>query len=271
MNKALRALLVSLVGVICALPGAVLAEDAKVTPDMEALIRRLEESGALDAAIDRGIERHIRRQMEARQKLEEEQKRVKAEAARNARPVDRRRDRMSGMPEADVTLIVYTDLECPFCKRFDGVPEQAIAKFEGKANLAFRHFPLEFHGETAKRASYYAECVGRQAGSKGFFVFVSEWFRLTTSNGKGLEGGDAQIRGIAKSAGANDLAALELCARDPAVAKLIQDDIADGVRSGIAGTPGLIVRNNRTGASIPIMGGVPVQQIEQMIERALGG
>jgi len=242
---------------------------AKAPSEIDSLIKHMEESGALDAAIDRGIQRYVQRQAEAQRKQQEEQQRQQADAARNARTVDINRDRVFGNPQAEVSVIVYTDLECPFCKRFAGTPEQAIAKFDGKANVVFRHYPLDFHGEIAKRSAYYAECVGRQAGSKAFFAFANDWFKLTNSNGKGLERGDAQIREIAQSAGVKDLGALDVCARDPAVAQLVRNDIADGTRSGITGTPGVIVRNNKTGASLSIVGAVPAETLEQGIQKAL--
>ena len=252
-------------------PLAALAADKKpkASPEVESLIKRMEESGALDAAIDRGIKRHIEREVQARQKQQEDVARSQAEAVRNARQVDINRDRVFGNLQAEVSVIVYTDLECPFCKRFAGTPEQAIAKFDGKANMVFRHYPLDFHGVNAKRGAYYAECVGRQAGSDAFFAFANEWFKLTVSNGKGLERGDAQIREIAASVGAKNLAALDTCAKDPAVAQLVQDDMTDGTRGGITGTPGVIVRNNRTGLSLSIVGAVPVETLEKGIQQAL--
>lgn len=252
-------------------PLAVLAADrsANAPSDLDSLIKRLEESGALDAAIDRGIQRQLERQAEAQRKQEEEEQLKQAEASKNARTVDIKRDRVYGNPQAEVSVIVYTDLECPYCKRFAGTPEQAIAKFDGKANVVLRHYPLDFHGEIAKLGAYYAECVGRQAGSSAFFAFANDWFRLTNSNGKGLERGDTQIREIAQSAGANDVATLETCARDPAIARLIQDDMADGTRSGITGTPGTIIRNNMTGLSLSIVGAVPAETLEQGIRKAL--
>jgi protein-disulfide isomerase len=243
--------------------------NTKAPSEIDSLIKRMEESGALDAAIDRGVQRYVQRQNEAQQKQQEEQQRRQAEAAKNARTVDIKRDRVFGNPQAEVSLIVYTDLECPFCKRFAGTPEQAITKFNGKANVVFRHDPLDFHGEIAKRGAYYAECVGRQAGSTAFFAFANDWFKLTNSNGKGLERGDVQIREIAQSAGVKDLAALDACVRDPAVAQFVQDDIVDGARSGITGTPGVIVRNNKTGLSVLIVGAVPAETLEQGIQKAL--
>jgi protein-disulfide isomerase len=248
-----------------------LAADGKTEApsEVDSLIKRMEESGALDAAIDRGIQRFIQRQAEAQRTQQVEQQRRQSDAAKNARKVDIDRDRVFGNPQAEVSLIVYNDLECPFCKRFVGTPEQAIAKFDGKANVVFRHFPLDFHGENAKRGAYDAECVGRQAGSKAFFAFANEWLKLTNSNGKGLERGDVQIREIAQSAGVKDLEALDACARDSAVAQIVRDDIADGTRSGINGTPSVIVRNNSTGLSSSIVGAVPAETLEQGIQKAL--
>ncbi len=261
---------VMVLAMACA-PAAGFGADQKTkTPsDIDSLIKRMEDSGALDAAIDRGIQRFIQRQKEAQQKQNDEQQRGQAEAAKNARKVDLKRDRIFGNQQAEVSVIVYDDLECPFCKRFAGTPERAIAKFNGKANVVFRHFPLEFHGEAAKRGAYYAECVGRQAGSKAFFAFADDWLKHTNSNGKGLDRGDAQIRELAQSAGAKDVAALDACARDPAVAQIVRDDIADGERSGITGTPGVVVRNNKTGLSLAIIGAVPSETLERGIQKAL--
>ncbi|MBE0627067.1 MAG: thioredoxin domain-containing protein [Burkholderiales bacterium] len=242
---------------------------AQDSAQIEALIKRLEDSGALDAAVDRGIQRQIQRQQEAQREQRQEQQRARTEAAKNARKVDSQRDRIFGNPQAEVSVIVYDDLECPYCKRFAGTPEQAIAKFDGRANVVFRHFPLDFHGETAKRGAYYAECVGRQADSRGFFIFANTWLKLTNANGKGLQGGDAQIREIAQTAGAKDVAALDACARDPAVVQLVREDIADGMRSGITGTPGVIVRNNKTGLSLSIVGAVPAETLVQGVQKAL--
>ena len=271
LRKALRAAALAAV-IIGAAPAAFAADETTGVPaDIDKLIKRLEESGALDAAIDRGIERHIRRQVEARQKQQEELQKRRQQAARNARPVDANRDRIFGNQKAEVSVIVYSDFECPFCKRFAGVAEQAAGKYAGKANVVFRHFPLEFHGATAKRGAYYAECVGRQSGSDGFFVFANDWFRQTVSNGKGLPRGDQQIRELALKAGAKDLAALDACAKDPAIEQLVKDDIVDGTRSGISGTPGIIVRNNRTGMSLSITGAVPAAQVEKTIDEVLKG
>ncbi len=269
MNKICLNLLVVLVMAAGPLSGFAADKKTGTPSDIDKLIKRMEQSGALDAAIDRGIQRQMERQAEAQRKQEEEQQRLQAEAAKNARAVDVNRDRVLGNMQADVSVIVYSDLECPYCKHFAQTPEQAVAGFDGKANVVFRHYPLPFHGEIAKRAAYYAECVGRQAGSKAFFAFVGDWFKLTKTNGQGLEGGDAQIREVAQAAGVKDVASLDACARDAAIAQLVEDDLADGTRSGVNGTPGTIIRNNKTGVSLAISGAVPAEVLEQGIRKVL--
>ncbi len=269
MREALVAAIVTVVVATGSMPAIAADETGQESLDIDRVIRRLEESGALEAAIDRGVQRYIQREIQARQKQQEAQQQREAEAAKNARPVDVSRDHILGSARAEVSVIVYTDLECPFCKQFAGTPEQAISKFNGDANFVFRHFPLPFHGRNATRGAYYAECVSRQAGSTGFFAFTNHWFRLTGSNGKGFERGDAQIREIVLSAGANDLASLDSCVNDSEVAQMVQDDMADGMRSGISGTPGVIVRNNKTGVSLPVAGAVPPRALEALIAQVL--
>ncbi len=268
MGKALAAVIVPAAWAAI-FSAAVAAQPARQDPELDRLIQKLEQSGALDSAIDRGVQRYIDRQNRARQEAQAQEQKRQADAAKNARPVNASRDHILGNPQAQVSVIVYSDLECPFCKTFSGTPEHAIEKFNGKANFVFRHFPLDMHGPNAKAGSNFAECVGRQAGSQAFFAFIQDWFRLTGSNGRGLERGDAQVREIARSAGVQDLPALESCATDPAIAQVVFEDVADGTRAGVNGTPGTVVRNNKTGVSLAITGTVPAERLEEAIRQVL--
>ncbi len=266
ITRAVSALALSLLA--GSLPGRA-AEPGPGNADLDTLIQRMEESGALDAALERALRRLVERQKQAQQQQQDAQQQQRIAAAQNARKVDARRDRIHGNPQAAVSLIVYTDLECPYCKRFAGTPEQAITKFDGKANVVLRHFPLESHGDMALRGARYAECAGRQAGAKGFYLFVNSWFRHTATNGQGPEGGTARVRDLARSAGVKDMSALDKCVADPQVARLVAEDLSDGNQSGINGTPGVIVRNNQSGQSLPLSGAVPAEVLEQFIGQAL--
>lgn len=238
---------------------------ADATQADEELIRRLEASGALDQAVDRAIERRIRRDAEQRQKAAAEQQAKRAALAANARAPDPQRDRIHGAAVAPYSIIVYSDLECPYCKRFAGIAEKAATTLGDKVNVVWRHYPLEFHGKVALQEHAMAECVSRQAGNPGFFKFVDAVLTGTQANGQGLPGGDAALAALAQEAGAGDATALKACTGDATVAALVQQDMQDGIKAGVEGTPGLILRDNLTGRAQLVGGALPQEQMERAL------
>ncbi len=238
---------------------------ADATQADEELIRRLESSAAFDQAVDRAIERRIRRDAEQRQKAAADQQAKRAALAANARAPDPQRDRIHGAATAPYSIIVYSDLECPYCKRFAGVAEKAAAALGDKVNVVWRHYPLDFHGKVAVQEAVAAECVARQAGNTGFFTFVDAVLAGTQTNGKGLPGGDAALTALAKDAGAGDATALKACTEDAAVAALVQQDMQDGIKAGVEGTPGLILRDNLTSRAQLVGGALPQDQMERAL------
>ena len=252
------------------------AADKPVTPNADAeLIQRLEASGALDQAVDRAIERRIRRDAEQRQKAALDQQAKRAALAANARAPDPKRDHIYGAAKTPYSVIVYSDLECPFCKRFAGIAEKAAATVGEKVNVVWRHYPLDFHGKVAVQEAVAAECVTQQAGDKGFFKFVDAVLAATQTNGKGLPGGDAALSAMAKQAGASDDKLLKVCLADTAVETRVQDDMQDGIKAGIEGTPGLILRDNLSGRAQMVGGALTQEQMDRalrtFIEMKQGG
>lgn len=231
----------------------------------EELIRRLEASGVFDQAVDRAIERRIRRDAEQRQRAAAEQQAKHAALAANARAPDPKRDRIHGAAKAPYSIIVYSDLECPYCKRFAGVAEKAAAAVGDKVNVVWRHYPLDFHGKVAVQEAVTAECVARQSGDNGFFKFVNAVLAATQTNGKGLPGGDAALTALAKEAGAGNEKALKACVEDAAVAALVQEDMQDGIKAGVEGTPGLILRDNLSGRAQLVGGALSQEQMERAL------
>jgi protein-disulfide isomerase len=243
-----------------------MAADAPAAAKSDAeLLRRLEASGAFDQAVDRAIDRRIQRDAEQRQKAAAEQQARRAALAGNARAPDPRRDHIHGAARAPYSIIVYSDLECPFCKRFAGIAEKAAATVGEQVNVVWRHYPLDFHGEVAVREAAAAECVSRQAGDKGFFTFVDAVLAATQTNGKGLPGGDAALAALAKDAGAGDEKLLKACVADASVAARVQDDMQDGIKAGIEGTPGLILRDNLSGRAQVVGGALPQEQMDRAL------
>jgi protein-disulfide isomerase len=225
---------------------------------VNALIDQLTKSGKLDAAIDAGVERFAARQQEEMKNKLEDRKRQSALLAKKARKVSPARDHIYGSANAEWSLIVYSDLECSFCKRHSGVPE-AVVKAIGvdKINVVFRHLPLPMHGDAAKREAVASECVAKQAGNEGFFKFVNSVLQNSQLNGQGLKQGDADIIRLAREAGVSNEQAFTACMQDVKTQEAVKEDLADGAQAGVDGTPGNIIRNNKTGLSVSAHGSDP--------------
>ena len=233
------------------------------------VIKQLESSGALDSALDRAIERRIQRDNEQRQKTSQEERARQNQMATIARKVDPKLDHLFGNPAARISVIVYSDMECPFCKRFAGVPEAAATNIGDKVNVVWRHYPLDFHRPAALKEAYAAECVARQAGNNGFFRFADEVLKQSRGNGQGLVNGDDGILAIARQSGVKDEKSFKSCLSDPQIAKVIDDDMKDGISAGITGTPGVIVRDNISGHSGLVGGAIPQAELEAQIRGLL--
>lgn len=77
-------------------------------------------------------------------------------------------DHLRGRTTAPVTLIVYSDFACSFCKAYASTLTQLIRQTHGKVNVAERPFPLSFHPQ-AVPAAQAAACAAEQAGEPGFW------------------------------------------------------------------------------------------------------
>ncbi|MFA6132037.1 MAG: thioredoxin domain-containing protein [Patescibacteria group bacterium] len=61
----------------------------------------------------------------------------------------------------DITIVTYTDFQCPYCQGFDATMQQVLKDYSGKVRWVLRDFPLSFHDQ-AENAAEAAECAGEQ-------------------------------------------------------------------------------------------------------------
>ena len=81
-------------------------------------------------------------------------------------------DWLRGAEDAKITIVEFSDIDCPFCKRFHTTMKQVMTDYDGQVNWVYRHFPLtSLHPDAAKKAAA-AECAGNIAGSEKFWQFV---------------------------------------------------------------------------------------------------
>lgn len=85
-------------------------------------------------------------------------------------------DHVLGDINAPITIIEYSDLECPFCIRFHDTQTTIMKEYAGKIKWAHRHFPLDFHPD-AKPYAYATECAAEIGGNDAFWKIVDYIFK----------------------------------------------------------------------------------------------
>ena len=181
-------------------------------------------------------------------------------------------DPVLGDKNAPVTVIEFSDYECPFCKRhFDQTHQELVKKYieTGKVKLVFRDFPLSFHDPMATKEAVAANCAREQGGDKKYFEFHDEIFKRTISNGNGLN--DEKIQTIAKDLGLNT-GKFTTCLSNQAQTDEVKKDIADGTAAGASGTPTFLIGKTTSNGEIDgelLIGAQPFAAFQAVIDPML--
>lgn len=168
-------------------------------------------------------------------------------------------DYVRGSNDAPITVITYSDLECPFCKSFHPSMLQIMNDYAGKVKWVFRHFPLSFHVNAQKEAEA-AECVGKLGGAEAYWNYIDKIFEKTTSNGTGFALTD--LYPLAKQVGVNE-GRFRTCLDQGEMTTKVQADLQEGSNYGVQGTPTSFVNGT------PVEGAVPFEQLKAVIDQVL--
>lgn len=98
-----------------------------------------------------------------------------------------------GDSNATLTMVEFSDYECPFCKSFleETLPQIKSQYIDtGKLRFVYRDLPLSFHDPAATKEALAANCARDQKGDGGYFSYHDEIFARTTSNGEGMKTAD---------------------------------------------------------------------------------
>lgn len=175
---------------------------------------------------------------------------AKAEPARVE--VDVSRAPLKGEVGAPVTVVVYSDFECPFCKRGAARVAELSAKYGRDVRIAFKHFPLPFHARAPRAA---AAAVAAQNQGK-FWEMHDRLF----AQGAALD--DAALLEHARALGLDE-ARFARDLEDPATQARVDADIAEGKKLGVQGTPTFFVSGER------VVGAQPLESFTAAVDRAL--
>ncbi|MBC7690765.1 MAG: DsbA family protein [Methylotenera sp.] len=159
-----------------------------------------------------------------------------------------------GPKDAKVTIIEFSDFQCPFCSRGADVVHEIKKKYGNKVQIAFKNFPLPMHKD-AIPAAEAAQCVKDQSADK-FWKFHDLAFKSQDK----LDA--ASLEKYAKDAGA-DVAKFKECQAAGKSKALVQADMAYGEKVGVKSTPTFFVNGQI------VSGAVPIENFSEIIDEEL--
>jgi protein-disulfide isomerase len=176
-------------------------------------------------------------------------------------------DAVMGSKNAKVTIIEFSDYQCPFCRKFwqDTLPSIKRDYIDtGKVNFVYRDFPLSFHDGAIPYAEA-ANCAREKGGDEAYFKMHDKIFEEQNKLDGGSVSSTVQYPGAETlKQWAQDLGYDIGSCLDSGKAKAeIQKDFADGGNAGVQGTPGFFINGK------PLSGAQPYQAFKQVIDAEL--
>ncbi len=176
-------------------------------------------------------------------------------------------DPFIGPADAPVTIIEFSDYQCPFCKRFrDETLDQILETYEGKVRFVYRDFPLSSVHPYAQKAAEASECADDQGKSW-------EYHDILFANQSVLD--VASLKTYADQLGL-DTATFNECLDEGKKSSEVGKDSEDARASGVTGTPAFFINGQLVSGAIPFedytdSNGATQPGFKSIIDAALGG
>jgi predicted DsbA family dithiol-disulfide isomerase len=164
-------------------------------------------------------------------------------------------DHVQGAANAKVTLVEYSDFQCPFCSRHLPSVKQALKDFPNDVRLVYRHYPLSFHPE-AQKAAEASECAAKLGGNDAFWKMHDELFTNQATLSRSL------YTELAKKLGLNT-GNFDKCLDGGEMATRVNTDLTEGTTAGVEGTPATFVNG------MLVSGAVPYSELKAAIQAAI--
>jgi protein-disulfide isomerase len=161
-------------------------------------------------------------------------------------------DPFKGPANAPVTIVAFSDYQCPYCSRVEETTSQLVKQYGDKIRIVFRDFPLEFH-PNAQKAAEAANCAGAQGK-------YWEMHDALFANQQALD--RDSLEKYAKSLKL-EMKPFKQCLDSDQFAEEVKRDARDGSLHGVRGTPTFFVN----GVILP--GALPLADFQEAIDREL--
>lgn len=175
-------------------------------------------------------------------------------------------DHLMGSPNAEITIVLYSDIECPYCKQFHTTMKKVMDTYgkDGKVNWVYRHLPIKSLHPSAPKIAEATECAAELGGNEKFWQYLDKVVVTTSITAQNLT---TQLVTIAGEINLNK-ANFQQCLESNKYSQKISDSIQEATALGIQGTPfSAIIKQGKIVGNIP--GALLYEQIKQTIEQVL--
>ena len=154
---------------------------------------------------------------------------------------------VEGAKDAKVTIVEFSDFQCPYCSRAHTTIEQVMKEYDGKVKLVYKNYPLPFH-KWAEPAGIASACAFKQdpaAFWKMYDFFFNNQQQITPENVK-----DKAIEALAGTK--VDKAKWADCYDNKKTLENVKADMAEGQSIGVTGTPAFIINGRKISGAQPL-------------------
>jgi len=171
-----------------------------------------------------------------------------------------------GSPNAKLTIILYSDIECPFCKKFHATMQQVMDEYgkNGTVRWVYRHFPLKELHPTAPKEAEATECAAELGGNEKFWQYLDKLVVNFTPSETNLTN---QLSDVAQEIGLNR-DQFKTCLESGKYAAGLEATSQEAIMLGAGGTPYSIIVNSE-GKIAPIPGALPYEDLKSTIDLML--
>jgi protein-disulfide isomerase len=221
--------------------------------DFSASIEKYLQSDAGVAKIGSALERYFQKREQDSAKQKEDQAKADLEDQfKNPVKLDIGKSPVKGPANAKVTIIEFSDFQCPYCRRGRDTMDEMLKAYPNDVKVVFKHFPLGFHkeAEPAARATWAAQQQGK------FWEYHDVLFNNQDKLGADYYLATARELKL-------DEAKFKADMNSEAAAKQVKEDNELGAKNGIQGTPGFFVNG------VAVKGAYPPAHFKQLVDRWL--
>jgi protein-disulfide isomerase len=161
--------------------------------------------------------------------------------------------RLRGSPHAPVMIVEFSDFSCPYCRQAEATLQEIVSKYQGKVSQAYRDYPMREVHPYAEIAAEASRCAAEQGR---FWEYHDLLFANPEKQDRDNLLLDARVLDL-------DEKRFDSCLSSGRYKPQVDQDLKDGTRAGVVGTPGFFVNG------IFVGGSQPASLFEQIIDQEL--